>query len=230
MPVNSTGSRYSPSTVNCAVAPRFVVTVNRSPVFNPVESARFVSMRAPSRPRRANSASEASSRQSKSNTSDAVAGSIVFRNWLPPGSVRISGNRRNWDAATPGVESTTCCAAAGNAVKLSVWRIRSPWSVRSIAPVNESFRPAAKIATNATRPTPIMRAAAVAAVRAVLRVAFARARRPVVPASASIGAPIARARGRTMKRDNMPTPRNTSTAPSPSTCSASVAPRPPASP
>ena len=59
-----------------------------------------------------------------------------------------------------------------------------------MAPVNESLRPAAKTATKATSPTPIMRAAAVAAVRAVLRVALARARCPVVARQRSIGAPM----------------------------------------
>ncbi len=66
-----------------------------------------------------------------------------------------------------------------------------------MAPVNDSLSPAAKIATKVTRPTPIISAAAVAAVRAGFRVALARASRPVVPAAASIGAPIALASGRT---------------------------------
>ena len=177
----------------------------------------MVSISAPSVPSRAKRSSEASSCQSKSNTCAAVDGSIVLRNWLPPGSVRTSGKRRNCEAATPSVESTTSEAAAGKGLKLSVCRIRSPCRVRSIAPVNESLRPAAKMATKATSPTPIMSAAAVAAVRAVLRVALARARWPVVPARASIGAPMKRASGRTMKRASPPTPRNTSTAPRPST-------------
>ena len=94
-----------------------------------------------------------------------------------------------------------------------------------MAPVNDSLSPAAKIAMKVTRPTPIIRAAAVAAVRAGLRVALARARWPVVPAAASMGAPMTRASGRTMKRASMATPRKTSTAPTASSTSASVAPR-----
>ena len=88
--------------------------------------------------------------------------------------------------------------------------------------MNDSFSPAAKTAMKVTRPTPIISAAAVAAVRAGFRVALARARWPVVPATASIGAPMTRASGRTMKRASMATPRKTSTAPSASSSNASV--------
>ena len=213
MPVKSTGSRYSPSTVKRPWLPRFVVTVKLSPVRSPDDLARLVSIRAPSVPSWAKRASDASPCQSKSKTRAASAGSIVFRNWVPPGWARISGKRRNSVASTPGTLRTTCSEAAGKGSKLSVWRIRSPWTTRSMAPVNDSLSPAAKIATKVTSPTPIISAAAVAAVRAGLRVALARARRPVVPAAASMGAPIALASGRTTKRASIPTPMNTSTAP-----------------
>ena len=126
MPVNSTGSRYSPSTVKRPWLPRFVVTVKLSPVLSPDDLARLVSTSAPSVPSCPNSASDASPCQSKLKTRAAVAGSIVLRNWVPPGSARISGKRRNSVASTPGVSRTTGSTAAGNGSKLSVWRMRSP--------------------------------------------------------------------------------------------------------
>ena len=86
------------------------------------------------------------------------------------------------------------------------------------------------MATKVTSPTPIIRAAAVAAVRAGFRVALARARWPVVPATASIGAPITRASGRMMKRDSIPTPMKTRIAPRARTWRAWVAPRSPERP
>ena len=120
MPVKSTGSRYSPSTVKGPLLPRLVVTVKLSPVRSPDDLARLVSMRAPSVPSCSKSASEAPPRQSKSKTSRRLAGSIVLRNWVPPGSARISGKRRNSVASTPGTSRTTGSTAAGKGSKFSV--------------------------------------------------------------------------------------------------------------
>ena len=83
----------------------------------------------------------------------------------------------------------------------------------SNASMNEALRPATKTLMNTTRPTPIMSAAAVVAVRDVLRIAFSRPRRPEFPASFWSGQPSTRARGRITNRVSMPTPINTASAP-----------------
>ncbi len=85
---------------------------------------------------------------------------------------------------------------------------------RSTALTNEVLNPCAKTATNTTTPKPIMRAAAVAAVRAGLRVAFSRASRPLLPAKRAAGQPITLARGRTTYLATMATATKMSTAPS----------------
>ena len=71
------------------------------------------------------------------------------------------------------------------------WIIRSPWKLLSIASAIEALIPAAKTVTNTTSASPIISAAAVAAVRAGLRCEFSRASRPVSPRSLSSGAPDA---------------------------------------
>ena len=93
-------------------------------------------------------------------------------------------------------------------------------NARSTAPSIEPRRPAAKIVTKATSATPIISAAAVAAVRAGLRIEFSRARRPLTPNSRSSGAPTSQASGRTSCGENSATPRNTATAPPPSVAAA----------
>ncbi len=60
-----------------------------------------------------------------------------------------------------------------------------------------------------------MRAAAVAAVRAGLRVAFSRASRPLLPASLAAGQPMTLASGRTTCLATMATATKMSTAPRP---------------
>ena len=84
-----------------------------------------------------------------------------------------------------------------------------------MAPANEPLRACAKTATNTTIARPIMRAAAVAAVRDGLRPAFSRARRPLVGASRSSGQPSTRLSGRTTYLDAMAMPTKSSSAPSP---------------
>ena len=75
-----------------------------------------------------------------------------------------------------------------------------------------------------------MSAAAVTAVRAGLRVAFSRARRPLTPAKRCIGAPMTQASGRTSCGLNSATPRKTATAPPPSVAAAPLPDAPPKSP
>ena len=71
---------------------------------------------------------------------------------------------------------------------------------------------AAKIDANATSATPTMSAAAVAAVRPGWRMAFSRARRPVIP---RIGLPISPAIGGTSRGLSNAVPRNSRAAPMP---------------
>ena len=80
-------------------------------------------------------------------------------------------------------------------------------------PATDAFRPAAKTATNTTRPSPTISAAEVVAVRPGLRIAFSRASRPGTANRRSIGRPITEATGRTNQRADSATPMNTSTAP-----------------
>src|SRR3954454_6773850 len=83
----------------------------------------------------------------------------------------------------------------------------------SIALFTEWRSPAAKIVTPETRASPIISAAAVEAVREVLRVAFSRASCPVTPRRLSIGRPTSDAIGRTSRDENIAVPMNTKITP-----------------
>ena len=78
---------------------------------------------------------------------------------------------------------------------------------------NELFNPWANTATNTTTPRPIIRAEAVAAVRAGLRPLLSRASRPLTGESFWSGQPRPRATGRTKYLLTMATATNTMTAP-----------------
>ena len=66
-----------------------------------------------------------------------------------------------------------------------------------------------------TRPTPIISAEALAAVRFGFRMAFCRASCPVTPRSQGSGAPTARLSGSEIVRPSTDTPKNTRSAPAP---------------
>ena len=93
--------------------------------------------------------------------------------------------------------------------------IRSLANVSSIASSIEPRSPAAKTATNETSASPIISAAAVAAVRPGLRTAFSRANRPGTPLSRSSGRPTSDASGATRRGLNRATPMNMPAAPTP---------------
>ena len=95
------------------------------------------------------------------------------------------------------------------------WITSSPWKLRSTAEAIDPLIPAAKIVTKVTRASPIISAAAVAAVRPGRRWEFSRASRPVSPRSFSSGTPVTEASGRTRRGLNRETPSMISTAPSP---------------
>src|SRR6266542_418820 len=78
--------------------------------------------------------------------------------------------------------------------------------------------------TKATRPSPIMRAAAVEAVRFGLRMAFSRPSLPDILATRGRGAPRKRATGRTSSGLNTATPKKTVAAPKPTIAAALEAP------
>ena len=100
--------------------------------------------------------------------------------------------------------------------KPSVWaRIRSEAKTSSIALSIEPRTPAANTVTNETSASPIISAAAVAAVRPGLRTAFSRARRPGTPRSRSSGRPTRDAIGGTSSGLSMAAPRKTAPAPTP---------------
>ena len=73
----------------------------------------------------------------------------------------------------------------------------------------------AKMVMNAIRPTPIISAEALAAVRLGLRMVFSRARVPVTPLMRGSGAPIARLSGSAIVRPSTETARKTSSTPAP---------------
>ena len=101
---------------------------------------------------------------------------------------------------TPGTLRTTSAAAVGMGSNPFVfWTSSSPWKLLSIASAIDALRPAAKMVTNETRASPIIRAAAVAAVRDGFRWEFSRASRPVSPRSLSSGAPMTAASGGTRR-------------------------------
>ena len=77
----------------------------------------------------------------------------------------------------------------------------------------EALIEAAKMLTKVTRASPIIRAAAVEAVRRGLRMAFSRARVPGSRNALANGQPISRASGRAISGLRMATPKNTITAP-----------------
>ncbi len=97
--------------------------------------------------------------------------------------------------------------------------ISSPVTVLSIASSIDPLRPAARIVTKETSASPIIRAAAVIAVRPGLRIAFSRAIRPETPRKRSSGLPTTEAIGRTSLGLSRATPRKTVPAPTPTQAS-----------
>ena len=85
------------------------------------------------------------------------------------------------------------------------------WS--SIASRFEAFIPFASVATKATSATPIISAAAVAAVRPGLRTEFRRASAPGAPPIQRAGSPTTEAIGRTSLDEIIATPTNSSSTP-----------------
>ncbi len=85
------------------------------------------------------------------------------------------------------------------------------WS--SIALRFEAFIPFASVATKATRATPIISAAAVAAVRPGLRIELRRASPPAAPPTHRAGRPTTAASGRTSFDEIIATPTNRSRTP-----------------
>ena len=225
MPVNRTGSRYSPRTVKEPWLPRLVVTVNSSPVRRPDDFARLVSMSAPSVPRSANSAFEPSSCQSKSKTSWAVAGSIVLRNWLPPGSVRTSGKRRSCDHGHPRHVADHVAAGRGEGVEVVGLQDQVALDHAVDRAGERLLQPGGEDGHEGDEPdADHQRGGRRRGASGVARGVGAREAAGGAGA-ASIGAPMTAASGRTMKRASIPTPMKTRIAPRASTWRASVAPR-----
>ncbi len=99
--------------------------------------------------------------------------------------------------STPGVVCAAVTASSGTGTPwLWLWMIRFDVTLLSIEPRNDSLKPLISTEKKTTRPMPIMSAAAVTAVRPVLRVVFSRASRPDAPPPRLSGQPIARASGR----------------------------------
>jgi hypothetical protein len=71
---------------------------------------------------------------------------------------------------------------------------------------NDVLSEAARMVTKLTRPRPIIRAAAVDAVRRGLRMALSRPSRPGTPRKRAAGAPMIRASGAATSGDSIATP------------------------
>lgn len=165
-------------------------------------------------------------------TSNAVCGSSP-RSCTTSPSTSAAPNRRPVAASTSG-SAETCCANAGSRppdIIVPESTTRSPVNPSSTAASSEARVEAASIAMNPTRPTPIINADAVAAVRFGLRIAFSRASSPEMPRTSGNGAPMNRLSGSATVRPSTDTPKKTSSAPSPTGGSGLSAPpnRPPSS-
>jgi hypothetical protein len=119
--------------------------------------------------------------------------------------------------ATAGSLASSSRVVRGIGEKPSLLRtVRSPAKARSTDRSIDPRKPAAKIVTNVTSARPIMSAAAVAAVRPGLRVAFSRARRPGMPPKRCRGAPTTLAIGGTSCGVSSAVARKMAAAPRPS--------------
>ncbi len=92
---------------------------------------------------------------------------------------------------------------------------KSPVKVWSMVALFDAVVEEAKMVMKATRPTPIISAEALAAVRLGLRMVFSRARVPVTPLTRGSGAPIARDSGSEIVRPSTDTAKKTSKIPTP---------------
>ena len=145
---------------------------------------------------------------------DAAAGSSPYTVAVPSPRTLACSVTAATTARTPGVRSVAPMVPAGMVPNCLPVTMRSPFSVLSSAELNDALSPCANTATKATSPMPIIRAAAVAAVRAGLRVALRRARVPDSPGRCSSGQPMTRARNGTAYRLSEPMAANTRNAPS----------------
>ena len=133
--------------------------------------------------------------------------------------------------STPGTFSAASAAPAGIGEKPSVfWITIPPAKFSSTTWATELLSPAAKTVTKATRARPIIRAAAVTAVRPGLRCAFSRARRPVSLRAFSSGQPEIVASGGTRRGLKSETARTIASAPPPTIPAAVPASLPPKRP
>src|SRR3954451_14576779 len=147
-------------------------------------------------------------RNLRSNTLPAVAGSTtesvsVEPSTLPmPSSIPLA-------AATPG-SWLACCATSGGrpppAFEASELMTKSPVNCSLKMVLTELLIDAASTEMPATSDTPIIKAAAVRAVRLGLREAFSRASVPVMPLTLGSGQPTKRATGRAISGPRTKTP------------------------
>ena len=126
---------------------------------------------------------------------------------------RTEPNRKPTASPISGSAARRCTTSGENPLNCFVSTTRSARSSPSDART-EAFADSPKIATISTSARPMTSALAVAAVRRGLRIALPRAIAPVTPA-AFTGSPKVAASGRANVASNTITPKNTSSAPSP---------------
>ncbi len=133
---------------------------------------------------------------------------------------------RTGTTSAPGTRARLASAAGSNGVKLSFETVtKSAFTWSSIASTTEERSPCASTATKAISASPIIRAAAVLAVRPGFRRAFSRASLPAAPPTLAAGQPRTPASGFTSRADTSATPKKSTRQPSPSASSRVTMPR-----
>ena len=122
---------------------------------------------------------------------------------------------------TPGTARTSWAAEVLNPLNVGEVKMKSALSVRSRTTVVDALADAPNTATNTTRPSPIINAEAVAAVRRGFRIEFSRPSLPGTPVR-RIGSPMPAATGRAISGMSIATPMNVRATPIPTNWSASA--------
>ena len=153
-----------------------------------------------------------------SDTTGKVAGSRPETNDVPP--LMCTSPCRTCDTvSTSWIPRRSSAAAVLKPLKVGEVRMKSAFNVRSRISVVDALAEAPNTATNTTRPSPIISAEAVAAVRRGFRIEFSPPSLPGTPVL-RIGSPMAPAIGRAINGVSIATPTNVSATPRPTSWSA----------
>src|SRR5262249_9664937 len=129
----------------------------------------------------------------------------------PPGAAARVDTGGSWGGRDASAGSIPPVRPAPESITMS------PAKLRSMVELTDAVVDEARIVMKPTRPTPIMSADALAAVRLGFRMAFALASLPGTAGRRGSGAPIAGLNGSETVRPSTDTAKNTSSAPAPTT-------------